>query len=109
MQLFLWHEDSNSWIPVAPPATLENRVRQGEITQQAIIEQIQESLKEQERINRNVNNLKFDVDKKVDLQGANDLYPDQAWVLKQDKLGGGNSTFRHDPQRRDGAVQPAGA
>ena len=37
-------------MPVAPPATLESRVRQGEITQEAIIAQIQESLEEQERI-----------------------------------------------------------
>ena len=47
MQLFLWHEDSGAWLPVAPPTTLEGRVDAGEATQQAIIAQIQESLVEQ--------------------------------------------------------------
>ena len=27
MQLFLYHEDSDAWIPVAPPTTIEGRVR----------------------------------------------------------------------------------
>ena len=50
MQLFLWHEESGAWLPVAPPTTLEGRVEAGEATQQAIIAQIQESLEEQARI-----------------------------------------------------------
>ena len=47
MQLFIWHEGSEAWIPVAPPTTLEGRVSTGEATQAAIIEQIQESLQVQ--------------------------------------------------------------
>ena len=47
MQLFIWHEDSDAWLPVAPPTTLEGRVDAGEATQQAIIAQIQESLQVQ--------------------------------------------------------------
>ena len=47
MQLYMWHEDSDAWIKVAPPVTLEGRVSDGEVTQQSIIEQIQEGLAEQ--------------------------------------------------------------
>ena len=47
MQLFLWHEESGAWLPVAPPTTLEGRVDAGEATQAAIIEQIQKSLSDQ--------------------------------------------------------------
>jgi hypothetical protein len=47
MQLYVWHEDSDAWIPVAPPTTLEGRVSQGEATQQAIIAQITVALEEQ--------------------------------------------------------------
>ena len=47
MQLFIWHTDSNAWIPVSAPTTLEGRVASGETTQAAIIEQIQESLQVQ--------------------------------------------------------------
>ena len=47
MQLFIWHEGSEAWIPVAPPTTLEGRVSTGEATQAAIIEQVQESLQVQ--------------------------------------------------------------
>ena len=54
MQLYIWHEDSDAWIPVAPPTTLEGRVATGEATQQAIIEQIQESLVEQEQLKNKV-------------------------------------------------------
>jgi len=50
MQLYVWHEDSDAWIPAAPPTTLEGRVGAGEATQQAIIAQIQESLDDQEKI-----------------------------------------------------------
>ena len=50
MQLFVWHEDSDAWIPVAPPTTLEGRVTTGEATQQAIIDKIQESLDDQAKI-----------------------------------------------------------
>lgn len=47
MQLYIWHEDSDAWIPVAPPTTLEGRVAAGETTQAAIIAQIQQSLADQ--------------------------------------------------------------
>ena len=57
MQLYVWHEESGAWIPVAPPSTLEGRVAVGEATQQAIIDQIQESLVEQETIKNKVNAL----------------------------------------------------
>ena len=50
MQLFLYHEDSDAWIPVAPPTTIEGRVREGEATQQEIIKQIEVSLEEQRAI-----------------------------------------------------------
>ena len=57
MQLFLWHEESGAWLPVAPPTTLEGRVEAGEATQQAIIAQIQESLIEQAKLQNKVNAL----------------------------------------------------
>jgi hypothetical protein len=57
MQLFVWHVESDAWIPVAPPTTLEGRVSTGEATQQAIIAQIQESLAEQERIKSKITQL----------------------------------------------------
>ena len=57
MQLFLWHEESGAWLPVAPPTTLEGRVEAGEATQQAIIAQIQESLVEQSKLQNKVNAL----------------------------------------------------
>ena len=57
MQLFLWHEESGAWLPVAPPTTLEGRVEAGEATQQAIIAQIQESLAEQAKLQNKVNAL----------------------------------------------------
>ena len=47
MQLFMWHADSDAWLPIAPPTTLEGRVATGEATQTAIIAQIQVSLEEQ--------------------------------------------------------------
>ena len=47
MQLYIWHKDSDAWVPVAPPTTLEGRVAAGETTQAAIIAQIQESLEDQ--------------------------------------------------------------
>ena len=47
MQLYIWHTDSDAWIPVAPPTTLEGRVAAGETTQAAIIAQIQQSLVDQ--------------------------------------------------------------
>ena len=49
MQLYIWHTDSDAWIPVAPPTTLEGRVATGEATQAAIIAQIQESLQVEQR------------------------------------------------------------
>ena len=57
MQLFIWHTDSDAWVPVAPPTTLEGRVATGEATQAAIIAQIQESLVEQEEIKSKVTAL----------------------------------------------------
>ena len=54
MQLFMWHAESDAWIPIAPPTTLEGRVATGETTQAAIIDQIQESLAEQETIKNKV-------------------------------------------------------
>ena len=33
MQLFVFHDDSDAWIPVAPPATISDRVAAGEETQ----------------------------------------------------------------------------
>ena len=57
MQLYIWHEDSDAWIPVAPPTTLEGRVAAGETTQAAIIAQIQESLEEQAKIKDKVTAL----------------------------------------------------
>ena len=54
MQLFMWHAESDAWLPIAPPITLEGRVATGEATQQAIIEQIQESLVEQEQLKNKV-------------------------------------------------------
>ena len=47
MQSFIWHKDSDAWVPVAPPVTLEGRVTAGEAKQKAIIDQIQVSLEEQ--------------------------------------------------------------
>jgi len=57
MQLFIWHKDSDAWIPVAPPTTLDARVSAGEATQQAIITQIQQSLDDQARIVAKVEEL----------------------------------------------------
>ena len=42
MQLFVYHEDSDAWIPVAPPATISDRVAKGEETQGAILEAVGE-------------------------------------------------------------------
>ena len=42
MQLFVFHEDSDAWIPVAPPATISDRVAKGEETQGAILEAVGE-------------------------------------------------------------------
>ncbi|MDA8620274.1 collagen-like protein [Luminiphilus sp.] len=57
MQLFIWHTDSDAWVPVAPPTTLEGRVSAGEVTQQAIIAQIQTSLEDQAKIVAKVEEL----------------------------------------------------
>ena len=57
MQLYIWHTDSDAWIPVAPPTTLEGRVATGEATQAAIIAQIQESLQVQADIMLKVGEL----------------------------------------------------
>ena len=57
MQLFIWHTDSDAWVPVAPPTTLEGRVATGEATQAAIIAQINESLQVQADIMLKVGEL----------------------------------------------------
>ena len=57
MQLYIWHTDSDAWIPVAPPTTLEGRVATGEATQAAIIAQINESLQVQADIMLKVGEL----------------------------------------------------
>ena len=57
MQLFIWHKDSDAWVPVAPPTTLEGRVTAGEATQRAIIDQIQQSLDDQAKIVAKVEEL----------------------------------------------------
>ena len=57
MQLFLWHEESDAWLPVAPPTTLEDRVAEGEEAQRIIIQQVQAGLEEQEKLQNKVNAL----------------------------------------------------
>ena len=42
MQLFVFHDDSEAWIPVAPPATISDRVAKGEETQGALVEAVGE-------------------------------------------------------------------
>ena len=41
MQLFLWHEESGAWLPVAPPTTLEGRVETGEQLQAEILARVE--------------------------------------------------------------------
>lgn len=94
MQLFLYHEASDAWIPVAPPATLESRVRAGELTQEAIIAQIQQSLEDQARIEGRIDSVSSDIDGKVSLSGTNDLDHTARWRLKQkDADGGADNTY----------------
>jgi hypothetical protein len=93
MQLFLWHEASDAWIPVAPPTTLEARVRQGEITQEAIIAQIQDSLAEQARIKDSLDATSSDLSDKISKEGENVLVPDRQWIIRQKNLAGNNRTF----------------
>ena len=50
MQLFLYHGDSDAWLPVAPPTTLEDRVAEGEEAQRIITGQINVALEEQESL-----------------------------------------------------------
>ena len=57
MQLFIWHSDSDAWIPVAPPITLDDRVSQGEETQRIIISQINAALIEQSEIKNKISAL----------------------------------------------------
>ena len=57
MQLFLWHEESDAWLPVAPPTTLEDRVTEGEEAQRIIIQQVQAGLAEQVKLQNKVNAL----------------------------------------------------
>ena len=42
MQLFVYHEESDAWIPVAPPATIADRVAKGEETQSGLVEAVGE-------------------------------------------------------------------
>ena len=93
MQLFIWHTDSNAWLPVAPPATLESRVRQGEITQEAIIAQIQESLVEQDRIIQTLDSTSSDLNDKISKEGENVLVAERQWIIRQKNLAGNNRTF----------------
>ena len=57
MQLFIWHSESDAWIPVAPPITLDDRVAQGEETQRIIINQINAALVEQNHLKDKVSAL----------------------------------------------------
>ena len=42
MQLFVYHDESDAWIPVAPPATIADRVAKGEETQSGLVEAVGE-------------------------------------------------------------------
>ena len=42
MQFFVYHEDSDAWIPVAPPATIADRVAAGEDIQSGLVEAVGE-------------------------------------------------------------------
>ena len=42
MQLFVFHEDSEAWIPVAPPATIADRVAAGEDIQSGLVQAVGE-------------------------------------------------------------------
>ena len=42
MQLYIYHADSNAWIPVAPPASISDRVAKGEETQAGLVEAVGE-------------------------------------------------------------------
>jgi len=75
MQLYVWHEDSDAWIPVAPPTTLEGRVGAGEATQQAIIAQIQESLDDQAKIVAKIEELSITKGRSCPIHGQG--YRDQ--------------------------------
>jgi hypothetical protein len=91
MQLFIWHKDSDAWIPVAPPTTLEGRVSTGEATQQAIIAQINIALEEQNTLRNKVADVEQAVDalEPANLDGlASTEYVDQRDDTKLDKAGG---------------------
>ena len=42
MQLFVYHADSDAWIPVAPPASISDRVAAGEDVQSGLVEAVSE-------------------------------------------------------------------
>ena len=42
MQLFVYHEESDAWIPVAPPATIADRVAAGEDIQSGLVQAVGE-------------------------------------------------------------------
>ena len=66
----------------------------GEITQEAIIAQIQESLEEQARIRDSLDSTSSDLDGKVSLSGTNVLDQEVAWRLRQVNVEtGANNTF----------------
>ena len=57
MQLFIWHADSDAWIAVSPPITLEDRVAEGEEAQRIIIQQVQAGLAEQQTLKDKISAL----------------------------------------------------
>ena len=67
MQLSIYHSDSGAWIPVAPPTGIVERVAMGEAIQQAIMEQIEDSLVDQATITNNISDLQSD---KLDKTGG---------------------------------------
>ena len=83
MQLAIFHEGSDAWVPVAPPTTIVERVTKGESTQLAIIDQIEESLTKQSQMDTVINNIADAVPNKIDKTGINDLPKDTDWRLRQ--------------------------
>jgi hypothetical protein len=103
MQLFLYHEDSDAWIPVAPPTTIEGRVREGEATQQEIIKQINISLEEQTAIRNKVAEIDKTVDalEPVDISGLATI----EYVDDQDSQKLGNSGVNQLPDEADWKIR----
>jgi len=95
MQLAIFHEGSDAWVPVAPPTTIVERVTKGESTQLAIIDQIEESLTKQSQMDTVINNIADAVPNKVDKSGTNQLPDDTDWKIKQNTSEGKNKTLIH--------------